>query len=119
MVKVIIEMDGEKVFEQEREFVHFIMGTAVGDGAYDAVGGLVGVPKPGALPKIFADSYQNTVKELCGDEKKAYLSLLANLRREINKILDKEIAENMDAVGEIVSETIGKILSEKMEGKES
>lgn len=119
MVKVIIELDGEKVFEQEREFVHFIMGTAVENNAYDVAGDLVGRPKPGALPKIFANSCQDSIKGLCGDEKKAYLSLLANLRGEINKILDKEIAENMDAVGEIVSETIGKILSEKTEEKES
>ena len=119
MVKVTIEMDGEKVFEQEREFVHFIKGTAVENNAYDVACGLVGMSKPGALPKILADSCQGTVKELCGDEKKAYLSLLANLRREINKIFDEEIAENMDAVGEIVSETIGKILSEKMEEKKS
>lgn len=116
MVKVTIEMDGEKVFEDEKEFVHFVMGTAEAE-AYDTVGGLIGSPAPGALPSIIANSARKSVKELCGKDKKAYLILLAGTYREMDKILNQEIAESADAVGAIMVAAMDKFFK-KEKGQE-
>ena len=96
MVKVIIEMDGKKVFEQESEFAHVLVGTRdEGDKGYNQISGLVGTIKnPAYFPGMAVKGMSQVMKEACEGDKKAYLLLLSSARMRLDEILEEEVASN-------------------------
>ena len=96
MVKVIIEMDGKKVFEQESEFAHVLVGTRdESDKGYNQISGLVGTIKnPAYFPGMAVKGMSQVMKEACEGDKKAYLLLLSSARMRLDEILEAEVASN-------------------------
>ena len=96
MVKVIIEMDGKKVFEQESEFAHVLVGTR--DESDNQISGLVGTIKnPVYFPGMAVKGMSQVMKEACEGDKKAYLLLLSSARMRLDEILEAEVASNRAA----------------------
>ena len=96
MVKVIIELDGKKVFEKESEFAHILTGTYdESDEKYDRIAGLVGTIKdPVHFPGMAVTGMAQVMKEACEGDKKAYLLLLSSARMRLDEILEAEVANN-------------------------
>ena len=95
MVKVIIEMDGKKVFEQESEFAHVLVGTRdESDKGYNQISDLVGTIKNPVYFPGMAVKGMSQVKEACEGDKKAYLLLLSSARMRLDEILEAEVASN-------------------------
>ena len=96
MVKVIIELDGKKVFEKESEFAHILTGTYdESDKKYDRIAGLVGTIKdPVHFPGMAVAGMAQVMKEACEGDKKAYLLLLSSARMRLDEILEAEVASN-------------------------
>ena len=108
MVKVIIEMDGEKVFEQENEFIFFTVGSRdKEDKGWDTDSGIAGLSKdPSALPRMVVKGLADTMKQACGDNTAEYLALLAIANQRIDEILEKESAENGTALKNVLMAAI-------------
>ena len=96
MVKVIIEMDGEKVFETESEFAHVLTGGYdKSDKSYNQNAGLVGTIKnPVHFPGMAVNAMAKVTKEACKGDKKAYLLMLSSARMKLDEILEAEISGN-------------------------
>ena len=96
MVKVIIEMDGKKVFEQESEFAHVLVGTRdESDKGYNQISDLVGTIKnPVYFPGMAVKGMSQVMTEACEGDKKAYLLLLSSARMRLDEILEAEVASN-------------------------
>ena len=108
MVKVIIEMDGKKVFEQESEFAHVLVGTRdESDKGYNQISGLVGTVKnPVYFPGMAVKGMSQVMKEACEGDKKAYLLLLSSARMRLDEILEKESVENGTALKNVLMAAI-------------
>ena len=96
MVKVIIELDGKKVFEKESEFAHILTGTYDdSDKKYDRIAGLVGnIKDPVHFPGMAVAGMAQVMKEACEGDKKAYLLLLSSAWMRLDEILVAEVASN-------------------------
>ena len=108
MVKVTIEMDGKKVFEQENEFIFFTVGSRdKEDKGWDADSGIAGLLKdPTALPGMVVKGLADTMKQACEDNITEYIALLAIANKRIDEILEKESVENGTALKSVLMAAI-------------
>ena len=119
MVKVIIELDGKKVFEKESEFAHILTGTYdESDKKYDRIAGLVGTIKdPVHFPRMAVTGMSQVMKEACEGDEKAYLLLLSSARMRLDEILEAEVANNGGAAKDALLAAIE--VGASREGKKS